>query len=210
MARPRKEQELDIARRAVEETIRLLAERGDFDVPLSDVAQAVGCTAPALYSHFRNKNALLRAARDEGFHRLYKEKLAVTGEMRADPLGYLRRGSYAYVRFALESPTLYRLMFTPPARLGVGDDPWSNEVGRQILGLLLKGLRCSQERGFLPDGDLKRYGFLFWSAVHGAVSLNLQNRTLDKAAKWDATRDAIDTLLEVIAATAPNRRSSRS
>ena len=76
MARPRKEQELDIARRAVEETIRLLAVRGDFDVPLSEVAQAVGCTAPALYSHFRNKNALLRAARDEGFRRLYKEKLA--------------------------------------------------------------------------------------------------------------------------------------
>ena len=76
--------------RAVEETIRLLAVRGDFDVPLSEVAQAVGCTAPALYSHFRNKNALLRAARDEGFRRLYKEKLAVPGEMRADPIGYLR------------------------------------------------------------------------------------------------------------------------
>ena len=65
MARPRKEQELDIARRAVEETIRLLAQQGDFDVPLTSVAQAVGCTAPALYGHFRNKNALLRAARDE-------------------------------------------------------------------------------------------------------------------------------------------------
>ena len=210
MARPRKEQELDIARRAVEETIRLLAVRGDFDVPLSEVAQAVGCTAPALYSHFRNKNALLRAARDEGFRRLYKEKLAVPGEMRADPIGYLRGGSYVYVRFALGNPTLYQLMFTPPARLGVGDDPWSNEIGRQILGLLLKGLRCSQEHGFLPDGDLKRYGFMFWSAVHGAVSLNLQNRALDEAAKWAATRDAVDTLVEVIAATAPAGRLSRS
>lgn len=210
MARPRKEQELDIARRAVEETIRLLAVRGDFDAPLSEVAQAVGCTAPALYSHFRNKNALLRAARDEGFRRLYKEKLAVPGEMRADPIGYLRGGSYVYVRFALGNPTLYQLMFTPPARLGVGDDPWSNEIGRQILGLLLKGLRCSQEHGFLPDGDLKRYGFMFWSAVHGAVSLNLQNRALDEAAKWAATRDAVDTLVEVIAATAPAGRLSRS
>lgn len=155
MARPRKEQELDIARRAVEETIRLLAVRGDFDVPLSEVAQAVGCTAPALYSHFRNKNALLRAARDEGFRRLYKEKLAVPGEMRADPIGYLRGGSYVYVRFALGNPTLYRLMFTPPTRLGVGDDPWSNEIGRQILSLLLKGLHvvsiCSvSDRNAMP------------------------------------------------------------
>ena len=68
MPRPRKEQELDIARRAVDETIRLLAERGDLDVPLTAVAHAIGCTAPALYGYFRNKSALLRAVRDEGFN----------------------------------------------------------------------------------------------------------------------------------------------
>lgn len=41
MARPRKEQELDIARRAIDETIRLLSERGDLDVPLTAVAHAI-------------------------------------------------------------------------------------------------------------------------------------------------------------------------
>ena len=50
MARPRKAQELDIGRRAVEETIRLVAQRGDFDVPLTEVARAIGCTAPACVS----------------------------------------------------------------------------------------------------------------------------------------------------------------
>ena len=72
MARPRKEQELDIARRAIDETIRLLSERGDLDVPLTAVAHAIGCTAPALYGHFRNKSALLRAVRetDRRFNRM--------------------------------------------------------------------------------------------------------------------------------------------
>lgn len=205
MARPRKEQELDIGRRAVKETIRLLAQRGDFDVPLSDVAQAVGCTAPALYSHFRNKNALLRAARDEGFGRLYTEKFAVFEQMRGDPFGYLRDGTYAYARFALENPTLYRLMFSPPQKLGVSDDPWSGETGRQILCLLLTGLRSAQERGYLPGADLQKTGFMFWSTVHGAVSLNLQNRMLDPTAKWDTTRNVIDTLMDMIAATGPTR-----
>ena len=138
MARPRKEQELDIARRAIDETIRLLSERGDLDVPLTAVAHAIGCTAPALYGHFRNKSALLRAVRDEGFNQLYREKLAVFQQMRGNPFGYLRDGSYAYVRFALENPTLYRLMFTPPPRLGVSDDPWSGEAGRQILTHILQ------------------------------------------------------------------------
>ena len=65
--------------------------------------------------------------------------------MRGNPFGYLRDGSYAYVRFALENPTLYRLMFTPPPKLGVSDDPWSSETGSQIFNLFLTGLRCSQE-----------------------------------------------------------------
>lgn len=201
MARPRKEQELDIARRAIDETIRLLAERGDLDVPLTAVAQAIGCTAPALYGHFHDKSALLCAVRNEGFNRLYREKLAVFEQRRGDPFGYLRDGSYAYVRFALENPTLYRLMFTPPPKLGISHDPWSGEAGRQVLDLLLTGLRCSQSKGFLPGMDLSRYSFMFWSTVHGAVSLMLQNRDMDQSAKWDTTREAVDTLMEMIAAT---------
>lgn len=47
MARPRKEQELDIARRAIDETIRLLSERGDLDVPLTAVAHAIGDRVPS-------------------------------------------------------------------------------------------------------------------------------------------------------------------
>jgi uncharacterized protein YicC (UPF0701 family) len=66
---------------------------------------------------------------------------------------------------------------------------------------LLTGLRCSQSKGFLPGMDLSRYSFMFWSTVHGAVSLTLQNRDMDQSAKWDTTREAVDTLMEMIAAT---------
>jgi len=210
MARPRKEQELDIPRRAVEETIRLLAQQGDFGVPLTAVAQAVGCTAPALYGHFRNKNALLRAVREEGFGRLYCEKFAIFEQTRGDPLGYLRDGTYAYARFALDNPTLYRLMFLPPQTLGASDDPWSSKAGRQILCLLLTALRLCQERGYLPGADPQRYGFMFWSTIHGAVSLNLQNRRLDPAEKWDSTQSVIDSLMEMIAATGPAKLPNNS
>ena len=203
MARPRKEDTLDIAPRAVAEMVRLLAARDDFDVPLVAVAQAVGCTPPALYGYFRNKGALLRAVREEGFNRLYNEKLTLSERMHLDPFGYLREGSYAYARFALDNPTLYRLMFAPPPSLGVGDDPLSGDPGRRIFELLLTGLRGCQAQGLFPEMDLNRYAFMFWSAVHGAVCLGFQNRALDEAAKWDATRDVIDTLMEMIAATAP-------
>jgi hypothetical protein len=44
---------------------------------------------------------------------------------------------------------------------------------------------------------------MFWSTIHGAVSLNIQNRLLDHAAKWDSTQSVIDALMEMIAATGP-------
>jgi hypothetical protein len=53
MARPRKAQELDIGRRAVEETIRLVAQRGDFDVPLTEVAKP----SAALHPRFTGTSA---------------------------------------------------------------------------------------------------------------------------------------------------------
>ena len=43
---------------------------------------------------------------------------------------------------------------------------------------------------------------------HGAVSLTLQNREMDQPAKWDATREAVDTLMEIIAATRPDRNAT--
>lgn len=201
MARPRKEDELDIPRRAVEEMVRLMAARGDFNVPLKAVAEAVGCVPSALYSHFRDKNALLLAVRDAGFATLYETKRALSGDAETDPIGFLQRGSLAYARFALDNPVLYRLMFSPPPELGVGDDPWAGEIGRQLLALLLCGLRSAQRKGHVPGVELKQLGFMFWSTVHGAVSLAIQSTKLEPEAREQMAVDAIDTLMRTITAT---------
>lgn len=206
MARPKKEDALDISRKAVEETIRLLGERDDFDVPLAAVAEAVGCTAPALYGHFRNKDALLRAVHDAGFRKLYEEKLALSKRLRSDPLVYLREGTRAYVQFAFNNPTLYRLMFSPPPGVAADEDPLSSDAGASVLELAVKAIKACQKQGFLPGMDPNRYAFTYWAAVHGAVTLALQNRAPGDEARFDAALVVIDTLLEIIAATAPDRR----
>lgn len=206
MPRPKKGTALDISRRAVEETIRLLGERDDFDVPLAAVAEAVGCTAPALYGHFRNKDALLRAVHDAGFRRLYEEKLALSKRLRSDPMAYLREGTRAYVQFAFGNPTLYRLMFSPPPSVAAEHGPLSTDAGRSVLELAAKAIRACQRQGFLRGIEPSRYAFTYWAAVHGAVSLALQNRAPDENIRQNAALVVADTLLEIIAATAPDRR----
>lgn len=201
MARPKKQDAIGIPRRAVEETIRLMEERGDFDVPLSEVADAVGCKAPALYGHFRNKNALLHAVHDEGFARLYGQKLAVAARTDGNAFERLRQGGYAYLRYALENPVLYRLMFTPPHIPEMEENPFATDVGRRSLDFLVQSIRACQTEGYLPDADPEQYAFTLWSAVHGSASLILQHRTPQKTKGDDVSNHAVDAIMAMIAAT---------
>jgi AcrR family transcriptional regulator len=107
MVRPRKAEATDIRRGAVEAALTLLAERG-LEITMGEVAAAAGCRAPALYHHFRNKDALLRAVHDEGFRRLDTEKLGVAARTEGDPLARLAEGGNAYVAFALEASACQR------------------------------------------------------------------------------------------------------
>jgi AcrR family transcriptional regulator len=159
MARPRKDQQIDIPACAVDATIQLLDERDAAAITLAEVAAVVGCRAPALYAYFANKDALLRAARNA-----------------RNPLERLRAGGLAYLRFALERPGLYRLMFSPPGAQGLPANPFASDPGAQCLALLHSAIVACQAQGYLPEKDPTQMAFVLWSAVHGAASLVLQGR----------------------------------
>ncbi len=53
---------LDLRGRIVEEALRLFAERGFANTSMRQVAEAAGCTKPALYYHFGSKEDLFREA----------------------------------------------------------------------------------------------------------------------------------------------------
>lgn len=198
MARPRKEDALDIFRSAIEQTILLIEARGDFDIPLADVAAAIGCSAPALYGHFRNKDALLRAVHDEGFARLYAGKLAAAAQSEGSAYQRLREGGHAYLRFALENPVLYQLMFSPPEVQEMASNPFETDVGRRALDFLVESIKACQREGYLPGADPDDCAFALWSAVHGAASLVLQNRAPIGASKPDIAGRLVDTIMTFV------------
>ncbi|MCQ2248558.1 MAG: TetR/AcrR family transcriptional regulator [Treponema sp.] len=47
------------------EALKLFGERGYDSVRISDIAEAVGCTAPALYKHYKNKQELFAVILEE-------------------------------------------------------------------------------------------------------------------------------------------------
>ncbi len=205
MARPRKDQALDIPARAVEATITLLADHDVDAITMADVATAVGCRAPALYNHFANKTALLRAVHDAGFARLYEEKLAVAARTTGDALARLREGGLAYLRFALENPALYRLMFSPPRAAGLDGNPFADDIGLKSLAFLRASIEACQREGAIAGRDPDAIAFALWSLVHGAASLILQNRVPAATADPESlVQETIDTAMTILTTPSPS------
>ncbi len=184
--------------------MRLLETQQAKGLTMADVAGAVGCRAPALYNHFRNREALLRAVHDAGFERLYAEKLAVASRTAGDAFVRLREGGIAYLSFALENPELYRLMFDPPAVAGLEGNPFETDLGMKLLGFLRSSIAACQDEGFLPTHNPDLIAFTLWSTVHGAAQLILSGRVpSDSCDQRTLAAAAVDTVMALIAETRP-------
>ena len=58
---PMKKENISTKEMFMDEALRLFAERGYDAVSVSEIADAVGCSAPALYKHFSGKRDLFDA-----------------------------------------------------------------------------------------------------------------------------------------------------
>src|SRR5262249_40083226 len=96
---------------------RLLVESGNEEsVSIRAIAEAVGVTSPSIYLHFPDKEALLFAVCERQFA-IFREALEGAARSTDDPVDALERRAEAYVRFGLDHPEAYRIMFMARAGL---------------------------------------------------------------------------------------------
>src|SRR4051812_5624100 len=83
---------------------RLLIEGGSEDaVSVRAIATAIGCTPPALYLHFADKDELFLAVRERRFEEL-DQAMEDAAAASDDPLTSLRLRGKAYIDFGLDHP----------------------------------------------------------------------------------------------------------
>ncbi len=131
-------------------------------VTARSLADSVGSSTTALYTHFGGMPGLWRAVRQEGFTRLADRLVAV--EPSADPVRDLAALGAAYVDNALASPHLYRAMFDAAADL---EDPAAADSG---FGRLVAGAERARDARRLTADPLA-VATRFWAAGHGLSSL---------------------------------------
>jgi AcrR family transcriptional regulator len=151
-------------------TERLMIETGRADsVSIRAIADAVGVTPPSIYLHFPDKDSLIVAVCERHFE-TFDSVIEQAGAAVDDPVESLRRRGRAYVRFGLENPEPYRILFMTRAD---GDRRLEAVTGagtRAFQHLVDAVHRCIDTGAFRRvDPVLAATGV--WTAVHGVTSL---------------------------------------
>ncbi|NEB03983.1 TetR/AcrR family transcriptional regulator [Streptomyces sp. SID13726] len=128
---------MDAREKILEAATELLAGASAADVSTRAVCEKAGVGAPMLYRLFGDKAGLLAAVVDRGFEQyLASKRAARPGE---DPVADLRSGWDTHMRFALEHPHHYRLMYSPELTV----PPAAAQEAHDLLHGILE--RCAAE-----------------------------------------------------------------
>lgn len=153
---------------------RVLRRDGAAGLTVRAVANEAGVAPMGVYNHFDGKPGLLTAVVTEGFVHLGD---AIASADDADPLDRLRTTGRRYRQLAIDSPNLYRLMFA-------SDVSPDLEISYAALNSLTEVVRFGQRAGAIREGDPFELTVSIWSAVHGAVSLEIDAPSHDSVQQW--------------------------
>jgi AcrR family transcriptional regulator len=160
----------DLREALVDAGMALLEQRQAEPPGLREVARSVGVSATAVYRHFPDKDALLRAIAARGFARMGEMQLAagqgLSGEVAFSAIGV------AYVRFALDNPAVFRLMFSRPKPRDLFGLP--QDEASTPLRLLREHAAAMTPTG-LPDEARRVMALQAWALVHGLAVLMLDH-----------------------------------
>ncbi|MEL6606228.1 MAG: TetR/AcrR family transcriptional regulator [Cyanobacteria bacterium J06614_10] len=137
---------------------------------LREVARQAGVSHTAPYRHFADKAALLSAVAEEGFIEFgqYLKDALIAG----DPAGSLQAAGTAYVRYALDHPTHFRVMFSHfPESEPVDSALYT--VSKEAFQILVDIIEAGQAAGAMKPGDAYLLALGRWSMVHGLAMLLL-------------------------------------
>lgn len=179
----------DLRQALITAALTLLQNKDARSLSLREVAREAGVSHTAPYRHFADKAALLAAIAQEGFTEFGSYlNAALTPDQ---PVKSLQDTGVAYVRYALDHPTHFRVMFSsfPP------NEPTDSElyiVSKRTFQILVNVIKSGQAAGVMKAGDPDALALEKWAMVHGLAMLLLDEML---PVKGDAAVDLVESLV---------------
>jgi len=179
---------------------KLFIEKGIHQTKIRNIAHSINYSVGTVYVYYKDKNAILHDLHTLGFKQL-------GGEMRVlfsveDPMERLKALGRVYIRFAVENPDMYDLMFIMKAPMDFLEQTKNDEwyEGKATFDFLLQTVQHCFNAGYFTGHRLEPLAFTIWSAVHGMCGLNISERTSSLHLENADTMilDAYEELLKMI------------
>ncbi|GDY30470.1 TetR/AcrR family transcriptional regulator [Gandjariella thermophila] len=151
-------------------SLDLLAETGIDGLSLREVARRARVSKTAPYRHFADKQALLDALAADGMRLLAERMRAAVDRAGVRTLDRQLALAGAYVRFALDRPAQFQLMFGR-SKAGYANAPELHEAADAAFEVALEVVRYGQSRGDIAGGDPAVPASVAWALVHGVATL---------------------------------------
>jgi AcrR family transcriptional regulator len=147
---------------------QIVKEDGWESVSIRKIADAIEYSAPVIYDHFQNKEAILWEFAKEGF-RMLSKKIQQAKEKSNDPAEQVKEIADAYWNFAFKNKEHYQLMF------GLGMPgceiekcfPERVDFRNLVMGPITTIISKSKN----PEANPCLKYYTFWSILHGLISI---------------------------------------
>ena len=178
----------DLRAACLDAAMGLLEEGTEATLSLRAVARRAGVSANAPYRHYRDKDELLAALATRGYQDL--RKLMSDADASAPAGEELVAVGRSYVRYALEHPGLFRLMFGHPCSRS---HPDTTAAAAEVTAVL--AARVSK---LVPEERRPAFMVGLWSLVHGLASLVLDGKLTPGGPEQvdELVGDTVRTMLE--------------
>lgn len=152
--------------------VDMIAKQGISKISLRDLAVKCGVSATSLYRHYKSKEHMLAVIAEDGFIKLHEAMLM------ADHPNKFQKIGIAYIRFALQHPVHFQLMFGP--HIEKNNYPALLNARTMAFQVLRIQVEQSISQGVMV-GDADSLTRAAWATFHGTAVLLLDNQfVIDK------------------------------
>lgn len=147
-----------------------IVEQAAEAMSLRALARNAGVSQTAPYRHFSDRNTLLAAVSERGYQRLIKALHGAIDSIDDNAERQVREAARCYVRFAIDNPQLFKLMFGPllqPTLKYPALHARIRECNHLVQTMLANGIGS----GSFREDDIRYLTNTAWAGIHGLATL---------------------------------------
>ncbi len=172
---------------------RVFLSHGFEGATIRRIAEEVGVSSTALYMHFQDKGEILVEICEATFVRLLAQNAGFAAQ-DVDPVERVRRMLDAYMRFALENPNAYQVVYcTTNADMAEARMAGVRATSERCYALYRGAVQAIADDGRLR-GEVEACAQVTWAACHGLVTLMIARPAFAWAERELLMRLMLDSL----------------